>query len=57
MSFEGLLHWLEKKSHGKHVQPAMTAVEHPADGTWSPEITSEGGVKLPPISGGVPVGE
>jgi hypothetical protein len=49
MAFDGLLHWLEK-NHGKHEK-----TEQPAD--TLPDITSEGGVTLPPISGGVPDGE
>jgi hypothetical protein len=47
MSFDGLLRWLEKKSKQE------ASAEQPAP----PEVTSEGGVTLPPISGGVPDGE
>jgi hypothetical protein len=45
MSFKDLISWLEKKSN-----------ENPAEDAPQ-EVTSSGGVKLPPISGGVPVGE
>ena len=45
MAFEGLFRWLEK-NHGKHEK-----ADEPD------EVTSSGGVTLPPISGGVPDGE
>ncbi len=47
MAFDGLLHWLEKNPRGKHA--AAAGDDPPAE---QPEVTSEGGMTLPPISGG-----
>ena len=59
MPFDSLLYWFEK-THGKHA--ADDEQQWETDGgavkeEKPDEVTSEGGVKLPPISGGVPDGE
>ena len=50
MTFEGLFHLLEHGRHEKKSDPV------PEPDITDPDITSEGGMKLPKISGGVPVG-
>ena len=61
MTLDGLFRWLEK-NHGKHAADEKAVADWETDGgavTEDPpeEVTSEGDMTLPPISGGVPDGE